>query len=261
MMAPGLFMKILTSEDVDKIGMRVRPSGIFSDLRPETWAQLEKKGVYIVYKDEEVIHDGNPIQHFYFVVQGYFEVFKMDPDTQRRNVLGTIRVGQCFGEMSFLTNAPASADVHASDMVVAWAIPHSDLREFILSNSEGAKLALQISALVADRLQQGNLRLLGVSTALNSYFGHVARTTDLKVTSLPQSGDYASMEIPEEIFNGISIMALGLNDVGLLTPARREIVRKKIESHEVEVVPWLELTETGLHLKIRLKYGSIPAPK
>jgi CRP-like cAMP-binding protein len=215
----------------------------------------------VIYKEETVVKDAAALHYFYFVVQGYFEVFKMDPDTLSKNVLGTIRVGQCFGEMSFLTDAPASADVYASDVVVAWVIPHAELREFILTHPEGARLALQISALVAGRLQEGNVRLLGVSTALNSYFGHVARTADLKVTALPQSGDYAEMEIPEQVFNGISIMALGLNDVGLLTPARREMVRQKIESREIDVIPWLELTDRGLRLKIRLKYGNIPSPK
>jgi len=156
--------------------------------------------------------------------------------------------------MSFFTGAPASANVMAIDRVVCWAIPHKSLRQFVESHSGGAHLALNIAALLARRVQEGNTRLMGMNATLSAYFGHMARLSGAKTMEAPRTGDAAEMEIPDEIFDNFARQTLGMRESEPLTNRERTIVRSKIESNEVDIVPWLEQGQQGRQLKVRLKF-------
>ncbi|MDD2706924.1 MAG: cyclic nucleotide-binding domain-containing protein [Verrucomicrobiae bacterium] len=247
-------MNSLTHEQASSKQCHLTPSGVLDGLDSGQIADLESMGIYMEYHRELVVADAGAIDYFFYIIKGNFEVSKVNPETKKKCVLATIGEGQCFGEMSFLTAAMASANVMANDEVVAWAIPHDSLRRFMETRPGGVRLGLNVATLLARRIQEGNTRLMGMSSTLSAYFGAKARESDAKAMESPQSADHAEMEIPDEVFDRFVREALGLGPDATLTEEHRELIRAKIESNQVDIVPWLEQGGSGRRLKVRLKF-------
>jgi len=245
-------MNTFTPEEVTERKLHISETGIFAGLKSETLHHLESMGVYMEYQQEMVAASGQDLAYFFFVIQGSFEVSKVEPESGKKVVLANIGEGQCFGEMSFFTGAPASANVIAVGTVVCWAIHHTALREFIELHDKGAHLAINIGALLAIRVQEGNARLVGLSASLSAYFGHQARQSG-KGKVAPKSNQTAEMEIPDEIFDEFVAETLKLKADAEITAEQRSQIRAKIEADELDIVPWLEKGDRGDHLKMRLK--------
>ena len=247
-------MNTLSHEEVACRQVRIPANGVFEGLQPHQLSGLEAMGVYMEYDHELVTADGHPLDYFFFIIQGDFEVLKIDPETGKKHALATIGEGQCFGEMSFFTRAPASANVVAMGKTVCWAIPHESLRQFIESHEGGASLAINVATLLARRVQEGNTRLVGLSASLSAYFGTAARAADPKTPEAPQTADHADMEIPDDVFDDFARDVLGIKEGAELTADQRAGIRSKIEANEVDIVPWLERGQCGQPLKVRLKF-------
>ncbi len=254
-------MNRLTHEQAHSWQVQLTPRGVLDGLESQQVGDLEKMGVYMDYNRELVVADGHSHDYFFYIVKGSFEVSKVNPETKARTMLASINEGQCFGEMSFLTKAPASANVTAEGEVIAWAIPHASLRQFIEMHPGGVRLGLNIATLLAHRIQEGNTRLMGLGSTLSAYFGYAARTSDQKVLQPPQTGDSTEMEIPDEVFDEFVRHSLGLERGAGLVDEQRETVRARIASNELDIVPWLE-TGRGRKLTVRLKFmHELPAPR
>ena len=247
-------MNTIPPDQISRLKKRLSPVGVFEGLQPEQVRDLEGQGIYLQYHQELVVADSQAVGHFFFIVEGGFEVSRINPDHGRPVVLANINDGQCFGEMSFLTGAPASANVMAAGHVTCWAIPHEALRGFISSHPGGAALAVNVAALLARRVQEGNTRLLGMNSTLSAYFGHAARVSDARTMEAPRTGEAAEMEIPDEIFDVFAREVLNKPQAEPLTQRERATVRSKVESNEVDIVPWLEQGQRGKHLRVRLKF-------
>lgn len=246
-------MNSLTHEQARARQAQITASGVLDGLDSQQVADIEGMGVYMDYNRELVVADGHPLEHFFYIVKGGFEVSKVSAETKKKTILATINEGQCFGEMSFLTQAPASANVTAETEVIAWAIPHASLRQFIETHPGGVRLGLNIATLLARRIQEGNTRLMGISATLSAYFGNAARTSTQRVLQAPQTGDSAEMEIPDEVFDDFARDSLQLAEGTELTDEQRDAVRKRVASNELDIVPWLE-GGRGKSLTVRLKF-------
>ena len=76
---------------------------------------------------EFLITEGGTNHEMYWVMQGRFQVIKMNQQDQNV-IIGEVRVGELLGEMSFLDNLPRSASVKALEDSEVLVIPH---RKFI----------------------------------------------------------------------------------------------------------------------------------
>ncbi len=247
-------MRSIPADQVAEMQLHITATGVFSDLDPQQLADLDHQGIYMEYRDELVTADGDTPGYFFFIIQGTFEVDKLNVETKKKTVLAAIGKGECFGEMSFFTSAPASANVVAIGQVICWAIPHNSLRDFISSHPGGACLAIQIASLLARRVQQGNARLLNMNSTLSAYFGNMARTSSAHTLESPRSNEPAEMEIPEDVFDQFVHENLSIPENKPLTTKQRQTVRQQIENNQIDIVPWLESKRGGDPLKMRLKF-------
>ena len=159
-------MKVLPHEEALDKKCHLTNTGVLDGLSREQITDLEFMGVYMEYHEELVVADAQTLEYFFYIIKGRFEVSKIDPDTSKKCLLATIGKGESFGEMSFLTGTSASADVFARQEVIAWAIPHESLRQFIKTHPGGVCLSLNIATLLAQRIQDGNKRLLEMNSML-----------------------------------------------------------------------------------------------
>ena len=72
-------------------------------LMVTTWLRLTKH--------THVIREGDLERVFYILVKGTVEVVKSNPETGEAQHLTTIQTGDCFGEMSLVSETPRTADV------------------------------------------------------------------------------------------------------------------------------------------------------
>lgn len=244
-------MKQLSIEEISTNNLNISSAGILTGLNAAAIKDLESKGVYMEYEQELVAATGQDLKYFFYIVKGKFEVSKVDSDTGKKVFLANISEGECFGEMSFFTSAPASANVIAQGKVTCWAIPHETLREFILDHKGGTLLAINIGSLLALRVQESNSRIIGMTASLSAYFGHQARTN--KKVAVPKSGGSAEMEIPDDVFDVFVRQCLKLDASAEVTDDQRAGIRTKIERNELDIVPWLENGKHNQNLKMRLK--------
>lgn len=253
-------MTTLTHEEAVKRELQITPEGVFQELSTEQLHEMEAFGIHLEYVNELVAADGAELGYFFYIISGEFEVSKIEPETRKKHVLARIGAGQSFGEMGFLTGAPASANVMAAGTTVCWAIQHDALRRFIDSGPGGTRLAMNIALLLARRVQDGNTRLLGLSSSLSAYFGQQERAAQRRAVEAPRSSDHAEMEIPDEVFDAFARQTLALPADQPLTEDQQAEVRSRIEKGQVDIVPWLERGGTGRPLSVRLKFVESVAP-
>tara|TARA_Y100000768_G_scaffold388960_1_gene389317 strand:- start:2339 stop:3139 length:801 start_codon:yes stop_codon:yes gene_type:complete len=76
-----------------------------------------------ISKDEFLITEGGTNHEMYWVLQGRFQITKLNRDNQNV-IIGDVIAGELVGEMSFLDNLPRSASVRALEDSEVLVIPH-----------------------------------------------------------------------------------------------------------------------------------------
>lgn len=76
-----------------------------------------------IEKDEYLITEGGTNHEMYWVLQGKFQITKLNHDDQNV-IIGEVIAGELVGEMSFLDNLPRSASVRALEDSEVLVIPH-----------------------------------------------------------------------------------------------------------------------------------------
>ena len=76
-----------------------------------------------IAKDEYLITEGGTNHEMFWVLQGKFQITKLNHDNQNV-IIGEIIAGELVGEMSFLDNLPRSASVRALEDSEVLVIPH-----------------------------------------------------------------------------------------------------------------------------------------
>lgn len=96
-----------------------------------------------------IIRQGDPGRHFYVVLKGQVEVMQ-NAGTLNQRTLAILGQGECFGEMSLLSNSPCSATVASRDPIVALVLSKEDFNRLLTQN---ASLQLFFAKLFAKRLE------------------------------------------------------------------------------------------------------------
>ncbi len=103
---------------------------------------------------ETILHEGRETRCLWFILSGTCEVAKALPDGGDR-VLATLEAGALFGEMSFFSPAPHSADVRAVGdcVVLRMSAENWDVLEQI-GLRPAFHIARQTAATISDRLRR-----------------------------------------------------------------------------------------------------------
>ena len=117
--------------------------------------QLIEYGYRQSFKQGEVLfQEGDPGSSFYIVLSGTVEVYLESLD---KKVVATRSVGEFFGEMSLLLDAPRSASIRALEDTLLFVVERSNLQPILQRHPE---LADHISDELS--LRSDSLRALGV---------------------------------------------------------------------------------------------------
>ena len=94
-----------------------RKDAFFKNFSPDQVKELMDAGEVKLYADKEVIlKEGTDNNTFYLVLQGSVRVLK------GRQQIRKLGEGECFGEMSYLTDAKTTASIMARGDVMIWGV-------------------------------------------------------------------------------------------------------------------------------------------
>ena len=125
-------------------------TGLSADAVKSLLASLPRRHVRV---GEVIIHEGAPNEHLCLIEAGEIAVWKGPVDRPEGLHLTQLHAGECFGEMSALQAAPASATLVARTPVTYVEIPADRLPE-----PEGVRsqILLNLARSLVDRLAQTN---------------------------------------------------------------------------------------------------------
>ncbi len=138
---------------------------LFADLQPTELAQLATTVREVrMGRGADVVRHGEAGESMYILVEGLLEVLvPMGGAAGSEEVLvGQIRAGEFFGEMSLLTGEPRSATVRCATDIVAFEVRKPDLEQLV---TQRPALALAITEKVAERRLRSQRRLAEANAA------------------------------------------------------------------------------------------------
>ena len=104
---------------------------------------------------ETILHEGREVRCLWFILSGTCEVVKNLPESDEERVLATLEAGALFGEMSFFSPAPHSADVRAvSDCVILKMTAENWKVLEQIGLRPAFHIARQTAAVMSDRLRR-----------------------------------------------------------------------------------------------------------
>ncbi|MEL6815203.1 MAG: cyclic nucleotide-binding domain-containing protein, partial [Cyanobacteria bacterium J06598_3] len=133
---------------LDNINLRelLRRISYFEQCRDWELRQLIEYGYRQSFKPGEIVFkEGAPGSSFYIVLSGAVEVYLEQLD---QKVVATRGVGEFFGEMSLLLDAPRSASIRAIEETLLFVVERSNLQQILQRHRE---LADHISEELSDR--------------------------------------------------------------------------------------------------------------
>lgn len=187
---------------------------LFAQLDDITLAKLAACVEPVAMKDGfAVCRQGDPADCLYIVTQGTFGVFVSSPTATGETRLGTIRLGEHFGEMALLTDEPRSATVRAEG---DGQILRLGRKHFLDLLEQQPTVALPIIATLCRRLRAAD------QAAAKSYWA-VGCTIDRALEQLmPEQRQIVFRELDDEggIAMALNILAEIANYGGEYTLAR-----------------------------------------
>lgn len=130
---------------------------LFDALTEKERAQVVKVGRKRRYaKGDFVLHEGDESSSLFLILEGAIQVRKA-LDSDRYKQLKDLMPGDFFGEMSFLTSTPRSADVLALQDCEILEIPHAPFTKLVGEHPAiGLKIYRNIAEELATRLRRNN---------------------------------------------------------------------------------------------------------
>ncbi|MFN0062400.1 MAG: Crp/Fnr family transcriptional regulator [Myxococcaceae bacterium] len=123
---------------------------LFSQIPGEDLAQLALIATEETReRDEEVVHEGDPGDALYLVLEGSVRVHRGG------RTIAEIHERECFGEMSLLDSEPRSATVTALNDVSLLKIQRDDFQEMM---AEKPEIASGVIKVLSRRLREANQR-------------------------------------------------------------------------------------------------------
>ena len=104
-------------------------------------------------KDEVIFDEGEEGQAIYFILRGKVLICRQGKPVE--GMIAELGVGQCFGEMALLDNAPRMAQVRATEDCSLDVLFREDFLRLIQSHSHiASKLSLELARMMGERLRQ-----------------------------------------------------------------------------------------------------------
>ena len=104
-------------------------------------------------KDEVIFDEGEEGQAIYFILRGKVLICRQGKPVE--GMIAELGVGQCFGEMALLDNAPRMAQVRATEDCSLDVLFREDFLRLILTHSHiASKLSLELARMMGERLRQ-----------------------------------------------------------------------------------------------------------
>lgn len=97
-----------------------------------------------------IIREGEPGRNFYILLRGHVEVLK-DAGTMDQKTLAVLEPGECFGEMSLLSDSPCSATVTSQEPTTVLVLSKEKFHKLL---SDNPALHLFFAKLLAQRLDK-----------------------------------------------------------------------------------------------------------
>ena len=103
---------------------------------------------------ETILHEGDTVQLLWIILRGECVVSCVSGVNEERS-LADLKVGDVFGEMSFVRMAPHSASIRAVTDVTACCYRREDFLELLSGHPEAAwRVTSNIAAVLAERLRR-----------------------------------------------------------------------------------------------------------
>ena len=104
-------------------------------------------------KDEVIFDEGEEGQAIYFILRGKVLICRQGKPVE--GMIAELGVGQCFGEMALLDNAPRMAQVRATEDCSLDVLFREDFLRLIQTHSHiASKLSLELARMMGERLRQ-----------------------------------------------------------------------------------------------------------
>lgn len=208
-----------------------RQSSLFAELAPEHFESLKEHGAARSYPANTVlIHEGDESDSLYLIEEGECKVTSSEDD--REVILGFIRRGDFFGEVSMLDGAPRSSTVTTTQPCRVRSVSAVRFREFLTAHPDAALILLQSLARQIRTLTE-NVRTL----ALKDVYGRVVKVL---------------MELSEEGENGIRVIPRRMThqEISDMVGASREMVSRILR--ELNVGGYTSVVKQRIHINRKL---------
>ena len=231
--------------------------GIFENIPPSELEELREAGEWGWASMDEMILETDQEQEFlYVVVQGSVHVYRTHFRSGREQPLADLFEGECFGEMAFLGEGKATANIKAKERSLLWRLDHNNLMEYLSDYKGAGQMCLNLAAILAHRLKEGNTKLNGLSGGLSAYFGLKSRLAAVDVEP-PVSADEAELELAPAIMSSFVRETLRLPPDTDVSMEQIELVEESLRNQKVDIVHWLESGASGHRLKLKLHFVDI----
>jgi len=250
-------MKFLPHDPTKHEDLTLVPKGIFENIPEEELEELRQAGEWAWASDDQMILAPEQEQPFlYVVIKGSVRVFKTHFRSGREQPLADLYEGECFGEMAFLGEGKATAGVKARERALLWRLSHGTLLQYLSEYKGAGQMCLNLSAILAHRLKEGNSRLNGLAGGLSAYFGlsHLINTSNIE---LPSTGDPAEFEIPASVMDDFVRETLRMDEDEVVSMEAIQLVQEMIDDEKVDLVGWLDAGSAGHRLKMKIKFAQV----
>ena len=163
-------MKFLDHDPTRHENLKLTGKGIFENIPAGELEELREAGEWAWATEDELILETDQEQEYlYVVIQGSVHVFRKHFRSGREHPLADLFEGECFGEMAFFGEGKATANVKAKERSLLWRLSHENLMEYLNEYKGAGQMCLNLAAIMAHRLKEGNTRLAGLAGLLAGF--------------------------------------------------------------------------------------------
>ena len=250
-------MKFLLHDPKKHDDLTLVPKGVFENIPDDELEQLRGAGEWAWASDDEVILEHEQEQpYLYVVIRGSVRVYKTHFRSGREQPLADLYEGECFGEMAFLGEGKATAGVKARERSLLWRLSHDNLMHYLAEYKGAGQMCLNLSAILAHRLKEGNSKLNGLAGGLSAYFG-LGYKMEADTVDIPATGDPAEFEIPSSVMDSFVQETLRMGPDEVVTQDAVELVQEMLEEEKVDLVSWLDAGSAGHKMKLKVKLAQV----
>jgi CRP-like cAMP-binding protein len=251
-------MKFLDHDPTRHESMKLISKGVFENILADELEELREAGEWGWAGEDELILEVDQGQDYlYVVIKGSVAVYKTHFRSGREQPLAELYEGECFGEMAFLGEGHATANVKAKERTLLWRLSHENLMEYLQDYKGAGQMCLNLAAILAHRLKEGNTRLNGLAAGLSAYFGLKSHLASQEIEAPDTPSEAAEFELPPAVMDSFVRETLRLKKNDDVYPDQTELVEEMLENEKVNVVNWLESGASGHRLKLKLHFVEI----